>query len=48
MNNDLPDPEYMKIHLTMIPDEICKEYDIKDFVIARDGCTFKYARACTG
>ena len=32
LNNDLPDPEYMKMHIYMIPDKICNEYNINDFV----------------
>ena len=46
-NNDLPDLEYMKIHMTMIPNKICKEYNIKISLIARDGCTSKFAKVCT-
>ena len=45
LNNDLPDPEYMKMHMTMILDEICKEYNIKNFV---DSKGWVYINICKG
>ena len=39
LNNDLPDPEYMKIHMTMIPDEYAPNITYKISLITRDGCT---------
>ena len=32
LNNDLPDPEYMKLQLHIIPQEIINEYSIHDLV----------------
>ena len=32
MNNDLPEPEYMKFHLHIIPQEIIDEYALHDLV----------------
>ena len=32
LNNDLPDPEYMKLNLHIIPQEIIDEYSIHDLV----------------
>ena len=32
LNNDLPDPEYMKLHLHIIPQEIIDEYALHDLV----------------
>lgn len=32
LNNDLPETEYMQMHRSMIPEEICNEYNIHDFV----------------
>ena len=32
LNNDLPDPEYMNLHLHIIPQEIIDEYALHDLV----------------
>ena len=32
LNNDLPDPEYMKFHISTIPQEIIDEYNLIDIV----------------
>ena len=32
LNNDLPDPEYMKLHLHIIPQEIIDEYSLHNLV----------------
>ena len=32
LNNDLPDPEYMKLQLHIIPQEIIDEYSLHDLV----------------
>ena len=32
LNNDLPEPEYIKIHISIIPDEICQKCDVQKFI----------------
>ena len=39
LNNDNPDPEYMKLHLHIIPQEIIDEYSLHDLV-EKDGCVY--------
>ena len=45
LNNDLPEPEYMKMHISMIPEEICNEYNIQNFV---DDKGWVYIKICKG
>ena len=39
VNNDLPDPKYMKLHLHIIPQEIIDEYALHDLV-DKDGWVY--------
>ena len=39
LNNDLPNPEYMKRHLHIIPQEIIDEYALHDLV-EKDGWVY--------
>ena len=39
LNNDLPDPEYMTLHLHIIPQEIIDECDLQDLV-DKDGWVY--------
>ena len=39
LNNDLPDPEYMKLHFHIIPQEIIDEYALHDLV-DKDGWVY--------
>ena len=39
LNNDFPDPEYMKLHLHIIPQEIIDKYALHDLV-DKDGWVY--------
>ena len=39
LNNDLPNPDYMKVHLHIIPQEIIDEYALHDLV-DKDGWVY--------
>jgi hypothetical protein len=32
LNTKLPSPEYMRIHISLIPDEIKEQYNVNDYV----------------
>ena len=45
LNNALPDPEYMKFHISKIPQEIIDEYNLLDIV---DNHGFVYVKIVKG
>ena len=45
LNNGLPDPEYMKFHISTIPQEIIDEYNLLDIV---DNNGFVYVKIVKG
>ena len=45
LNNDLPDPEYMKLHISIIPEEIIEAYNV--FTI-KENNGWVYMKICKG
>ena len=39
LNNDFPDPEYMKLHLHIIPQEIIDEYSLR-YLVDKEGWVY--------
>jgi hypothetical protein len=43
----MADPEYMRLRLEIIPEEIIVKYNLRDLVDERDGSISKFEKACT-
>ena len=48
LNNPLPGPEYMKIHISMIPQEIIDQYNFENFKYDKDWCYMKTDKGMNG
>ena len=48
LKNPLPGPEYMKMHISMIPQEIIDQYNFENFKYDKDWCYMKIDKGMNG